>query len=97
MIREECAIIARETYSGDMEKGISEEDPREELELWIEDILKDDSDSDSLAAERMEVIISPILRSIRCRKRIVRLPPQKCICECQCGAPEASKEGISSG
>jgi len=55
-VRKECESI-------DVEKG---EDIREQLEWWIEAILKEESDSDALAKQRMEVIIAPLLRAVRC-------------------------------
>jgi hypothetical protein len=55
-IRKQCKII-------NVEEGV---DIRNQLEWWIESILIEESDSDALAKERMEVIIAPILRAIRC-------------------------------
>jgi FtsH-binding integral membrane protein len=55
-IRKECKSIDLEV-GGDMKKR---------LEWWIEAILKEESNSDALAEERMEFIIAPILRAIRC-------------------------------
>jgi hypothetical protein len=55
--------IRKSCESADAEKG---EDMRNKLEWWIEAILKEESDSSTLADERMEVIIAPILRAIRC-------------------------------
>jgi hypothetical protein len=55
-IRKKCESI-------DVEKG---EGMRNQLEWWVEAILKEESDSSTLAVERKEVIIVPILRAIRC-------------------------------
>jgi hypothetical protein len=55
-IRKECKSI-------DLEKG---GDMKKQLEWWIEAILKEESDSDELAEERMEVIITPISKVISC-------------------------------
>jgi hypothetical protein len=55
--------IRRECQAVDTEKG---GDSREELGWWIENILKEETDSDALALERMEVVIAPIIDGIRC-------------------------------
>jgi hypothetical protein len=54
--------IRKRCESVDVEKG---EDMRNQLEWWVEAILKEESDSSVLAEERMEIIIAPILRAIR--------------------------------
>ncbi|TVY90807.1 hypothetical protein LAWI1_G005377 [Lachnellula willkommii] len=59
--------IRQECKKADVEKG--EGDPEEQLKWWIEGILKEESDSEALAAERMEIIIAPILRLVRCEAK----------------------------
>jgi hypothetical protein len=46
-----------------LEKG---GDMKKQLEWWIWAIVKEESDSDELAKERMKVIITPILKAISC-------------------------------
>ena len=56
--------IRRGCKSADVEKGKG--GARKQLEWWIEAILKEESDSEAMAAERMEIIIAPLLRAICC-------------------------------
>ncbi|TVY47250.1 hypothetical protein LOCC1_G003325 [Lachnellula occidentalis] len=59
--------IRQECKKADVENG--DGNPKEQLKWWIKGILKEDSDSEALAAERMEVIIAPILRLVRCEAK----------------------------
>lgn len=70
--------IRQECKKADVEKG--DGDPNEQLKWWIKGILKEESDSEALAAERMEVIIAPILRLVRCeaksKKPFIEIPEE---------------------
>jgi hypothetical protein len=54
MMGHELRKIRKECESNDVEKW---EDTQKQLEWWIEAILKEESDSDALVEERMEVIV----------------------------------------
>ncbi|TVY65744.1 hypothetical protein LSUE1_G008320 [Lachnellula suecica] len=56
-IRDKC-------FSSDSEIGTGS--PRQQLEWWIEAILKEETDSDAMAKQRMKIIITPILKTICC-------------------------------
>jgi hypothetical protein len=69
-IRRECLgfdvkilTVEKDKELVDLESGRNT--VKEELEWCIKELLKDESDSEELAAERMELVISPIIERIR--------------------------------